>query len=245
MLVSIVTVSYNSEKTIRKTIESVLNQTYGNIEYLIVDGKSSDNTVCIAKEYEKDFAKKNITYKIISEKDNGIYDAMNKGIRMANGAVVGIINSDDWFEKHAIETVVRTYEEEPFDYFYADINLIKQDGTIIRKRSREDKIVSSRHWNHPTSFVTKETYNDLGMFACKEIYDDFDFYLRARKAGKKMVIKNEILANFCVGGVSNQKSIKKCIKRIGIKYRCYKNNHYSPLYMIECVLMEVAKMILS
>lgn len=245
MLVSIVTVAFNSGKTIRKTIESVLNQTCTDIEYLIVDGKSSDNTVEIAKEYEEKFAEKNISYRIISEKDKGIYDAMNKGIRMATGDIVGLINSDDWFEPNAVETVVKTYEEEPFDYFYADINLIKQDGTIIRKRSRTDKVVSSRHWNHPTSFVTKATYEKLGVFNCKEIYDDFDFYLRARKANIKMVIRNVVLANFCVGGVSNQKSLKKSLKRIGIRYRCYKNNGYSPLYMIECIAMEFAKMILS
>ena len=245
MLVSIVTVAFNSGKTVRKTIESVLNQTCTDIEYLIVDGKSSDNTVEIAKEYEEKFAEKNISYRIISEKDKGIYDAMNKGIRMATGDIVGLINSDDWFEPNAVETVVKTYEEEPFDYFYADINLIKQDGTIIRKRSRTDKVVSSRHWNHPTSFVTKATYEKLGVFNCKEIYDDFDFYLRARKANIKMVIRNVVLANFCVGGVSNQKSLKKSLKRIGIRYRCYKNNGYSPLYMIECIAMEFAKMILS
>lgn len=245
MLVSIVTVCYNSEKTIRETIESVLNQTYTNIEYLIIDGKSSDNTLGIVNEYKEAFEQKNIQYRIVSEKDNGIYDAMNKGIHLASGEIIGILNSDDWFEKNAVETVVNTYRETPFDYFYADIRLIKKDGSIIIKRSRKDKIVSSRHWNHPTSFVTKETYGELGVFNCKEIYDDFEFYLRVRKAGKKMVIKNEVLANFRVGGVSNEKSLKKCIKRCGIKYRCYKSNGYSPLYWIECVAMEFAKLILS
>lgn len=245
MLVSIVTVCFNSEKTIRKTIESVLSQTYFNIEYLIVDGKSSDNTVDVAKEYEGVFAEKGIAYRIVSEKDNGIYDAMNKGIRMAQGSLIGIINSDDWYEPHAVETAVNAFQEEPYDYFFADINLIKKDGTIIVKHSRHDRIVSSRHWNHPTSFVPKKTYEDLGLYQCKEIYDDLDFYLRVRKAQKKIVIKNEILANFCVGGVSNEKSIKKCLQRCGIKYRCYKNNGYSPLYWIECVAMEFAKMILS
>lgn len=245
MLVSIVTVCFNSEKTIRKTIESVLGQTYSNIEYLIVDGKSTDATVDVAKEYEGAFAEKGIAYRIVSEKDNGIYDAMNKGIQMAEGALIGIINSDDWYEPHAVETAVNAFQEEPYDYFFADINLIKKDGTIIVKHSRHDKIVSSRHWNHPTSFVPKKTYEELGLYQCKEIYDDLDFYLRVRKAQKKIVIKNEILANFCVGGVSNEKSLKKCLKRCGIKYRCYKNNDYSPLYWIECIAMEFAKMILS
>lgn len=245
MLVSIVTVCFNSEKTIRKTIESVLNQTYSNIEYLIIDGKSSDGTVDVAKEYENAFAEKGIAYRIVSEKDNGIYDAMNKGIKMAEGAIVGIINSDDWYEPHAVETAVNAFHEEPYDYFFADINLIKKDGTVIVKHSRHDKIISSRHWNHPTSFVPKKTYEELGLYQCKAIYDDLDFYLRVRRAQKKIVIKNEILANFRVGGVSNEKSIKKCLKRCRIKYDCYKNNGYSPLYWIECIAMEVAKMILS
>lgn len=245
MLVSLVTVSYNSERTIRETIESVLRQTYNNIEYLIIDGKSKDKTIEIAKEYESSFDEKGITYRIISEKDNGIYDAMNKGIRMSNGEVIGIINSDDWLEPHAIETVVKTYKEEPFDYFYADIRLIKKNGVEIIKRSKMDKMITSRHWNHPTSFVTKKTYEELGVFQCKEIYDDFEFYLRVRKSGRKIVIRNEVLANFRVGGVSNEKSLKKCIKRCGIRYRCYRSNGYSPLYIIECVAMEFAKLILS
>ena len=106
MLVSIITVAYNSEKCIRKAIESVLNQTYPHIEYTIVDGLSKDNTVAVAKEYEEKFQEKGYTYRIVSEKDNGIYDAMNKGIRMATGELIGMINSDDWYEPIAVETAV-------------------------------------------------------------------------------------------------------------------------------------------
>ncbi len=99
LLVSIITVSYNSEKSIRRTIESVLNQTYSKIEYHIVDGLSTDNTIEIAREYDEKFAEKGIKYIISSERDNGIYDAMNKGILRSAGKIVGIINSDDWYEK--------------------------------------------------------------------------------------------------------------------------------------------------
>lgn len=245
MLVSIVTVCYNSENTVRATIESVLAQTYDKIEYLIIDGASSDSTVAIAEEYKEKFAEKGYEYKIVSEKDNGIYDAMNKGINMAQGEIVGIINSDDWYEPIAIETAVNTYNEEKYDMFYADINLIKANGQVMVKKSKHDRLPTSRHWNHPTSFVTKETYNELGAFRCEGIHDDFDLFLRIRKAGKKIVIRNIVLANFRTGGTSNDKTLKKCIRRCKDRYRCYRNNKYSRLYFLECAAIEAAKFILS
>ncbi len=245
MLVSIVTVCFNSEKTVRKTIESVLGQTYPDIEYLIVDGASQDNTVAIAREYEEQFRQKGYLYRIVSEKDNGIYDAMNKGIRLASGELIGIINSDDWYEPAMVQTAVEYYQAEGFDMFYADLNLVKEDGTVIVKRARMDKFPSTRHWNHPTTFITKKTYEEVGLYCCENIYDDYDLVLRIRRAGKKIVICNQVLANFRTGGVSNQKSLKKCMERCRIRYRNYRKNGYSRLSIIECVAMEVAKLILS
>ena len=102
--VSIITVCFNSEKTIRRTIESVLYQTYPNIEYIIVDGKSTDGTVDIVKEYLPAFQKR---LRYVSERDKGIYDAMNKGIRLSAGDVIGIINSDDFYEPDAVENIVK------------------------------------------------------------------------------------------------------------------------------------------
>ena len=121
MLVSIVTVCYNSEKTIRKTIESVLAQTYGQVEYIIVDGASTDNTVAVAREYEEQFRQKGYTYRIVSEKDRGIYDAMNKGLALASGELIGIINSDDWYEPDAVKTAA----EKVFSASVpADLNIV-------------------------------------------------------------------------------------------------------------------------
>ena len=99
-LISVVTVCFNSERTISRTIESVLNQSYPIYEYLIVDGRSSDKTMDIVKEFEPLF---NGKMKVISEADNGIYDAMNKGILMAKGKLIGILNSDDWYEPDTLE----------------------------------------------------------------------------------------------------------------------------------------------
>ncbi len=245
MLVSIITVCYNSEKTIRKAIESVLGQTYANIEYIIVDGLSNDNTVAIAKEYESAFLEKGYSYRIVSEKDNGIYDAMNKGIGMASGELIGMINSDDWYEPIAVETAANTYAENRYDLFYADLNLIRENGSIIVKRSKLDKYPSSRNWNHPTTFIPKRIYEEMGTYRCQTMYDDYDLILRIRGAGKKVVIKNVILANFRTGGVSNQKSLKKCLQRCKYRYRNYRNNGYSRWYIVESVAMEFAKLILS
>ena len=245
MLVSIITVCYNSAQTVRKTMESVLNQTYPNIEYIIVDGLSTDDTVEIARSYTEAFRQKGYSFRIISEKDNGIYDAMNKGIRMASGELIGMINSDDWYEPIAVETAVDAYRENPYDLFYADINLVRSDGSIIVKRYRIDRFPSSRHWNHPTTFITKKAYNEVGLYRCETVYDDFDLVLRMRRAGKKVSIKNVVLANFRTGGVSNAKSIKKCIARIKARYQYYRNNDYSRLYIIECIAMEIAKFVLS
>ena len=243
--ISIITVSHNSEKTIRKTIESVLGQTYTNFEYRIVDGLSDDRTVEIAHEYEKEFQRRGIPYVVTSERDNGIYDAMNKGIADARGEVIGIINSDDWYESRALEIVAKTYSKKKFDYFYANINLVKANGNVVVKKSKPDRIATSRHWNHPTCFVTKKLYDELGLFKCEGLHDDFEFFLRVRNAGKKICIRNVVIANFRVGGASNQKSIPKAKKRVLDRYRCYRENGYSRLYMLECIGMELAKWLMT
>ena len=245
MLVSIVTVCYNSEKTIRGAIESVLAQTYPNVEYIVVDGLSKDNTLEIARSYEEKFRQKGYTYRIISEKDKGIYDAMNKGIRAASGEIVGMINSDDWYEPIAVETAVEAYLQEGYDYFYGDINLLKEDGTVITKHSKLDKFPTTRHWNHPTTFITKQTYEQMGLYRCRSVYDDWDLILRLKSAGRKAVVRNVVLANFRTGGVSSEKTFKKAMARCRFRYEAYRSNGYSPLYILECIAMEFAKLILS
>lgn len=240
-LITIITVCYNSKDTLDKTIESVLNQSYSDIEYIIVDGLSTDGSVDLAKRYEASFQEKGYQYRIISEEDNGMYDAMNKGIKLANGELIGIINSDDWYENQTVEYVANTYLKTNFDYFYADVRLVKQNGTSIIKKSRKDRFPSSRHWNHPTSFIPKRVYNEIGLFKNRGIHDDFDLFLRTRRSQKKIEIHNVVLANFRMGGVSNAKSIKKSVERCKDRYQCYRDNGYSIFSVFECIIMEVAK----
>lgn len=242
--VSIITVTYNSEATFDKTIQSVLNQSVAPIEYIVIDGASTDRTLEIVKGYEGEFADKGINLKIVSEKDEGIYDAMNKGIRLAGGDIVGIINSDDWYEDIAIETVVKSYEEEKFDLFYADLRMVRPQGDSFIKHSRDRRYATSRDWNHPTTFITKEMYEKYS-YRTDTIHDDYDLILRLKKAGAKVKVVNEVLANFRMNGVSHEKSLVKAVKRMQIKYKIYRRNGYSPLYFFECLLVEMGKLIIG
>lgn len=239
-MVSVVTVCYNSEATIRDTIESVLRQTYTNIEYLIIDGASKDATVSIAEEYRAAFEEKGMKYIIVSEPDKGIYDAMNKGTQKAAGELVGILNSDDWYEDNTIERVVATYKETGFDMFYADIRLIMPDGAEVIKHSRYRKYVTSRDWNHPTTFVKRSIY-DRFQFQCKVVYDDWDFILKVRNAGYKIVVLNEVLANFRMGGASNEGGLGRALKKVKERYGIYRQNGMSRFYFFECFAHEMAK----
>lgn len=239
--VTIVTVCYNSAETIRKTIESVLKQSYPHIEYLIIDGKSTDLTVVIAKEYKEKFKAQGYKYSIKSEPDKNIYDAMNKGIKFSTGELIGFINAGDWYEQDAVATAVMEYTNKYYDYFYADINIVRPNGKNILKHSKIDVFPTSRHWNHPTSFARCELYDELGHFNCEGIHEDFDFFLRVRKAGKKISIENVVLANFVTGGISNKKSLKMCRQRVLDRYKCYRRNGYSPFYFFECVCIEIIK----
>ena len=243
--VSIITVAYNSEKTIAHTIESILAQTYTKIEYWIIDGKSSDGTVAVAEKYRVAMQEKGIDYHIVREPHHGIYDAMNKGIRLATGDIIGILNSDDWYEPVAVERAVETFCETGCELMYADIRMYKMDGSTFIKKARLRNFQTSRDWNHPTTFVKTELYQtypfrDLG------IHDDYGFFLQMKSQKRKIVVVNEVLADFHMGGASNHKDLKASIERIRDRYRyCYRINGYSRWYMVECIVIEMAKFILG
>ena len=245
MTVSIITVAYNSEKTIGHTIESVLAQTYTDIEYRIIDGKSKDGTVAVAESYREALEARGIAFHVVSEKDGGIYDAMNKGIRLAGGDIIGILNSDDWYEPDTVQTVVETFEKEQCELMYANIRMHKADGSTFIKKARMRRFQTSRDWNHPTTFVKAALYKEF-PFRNMGIHDDYGFFLQMKKQNRKIVIVDKVLANFRMGGASNHKDFKAAKKRIMDRYKyCYRINGYSRWYMIECLAIEAAKMILG
>lgn len=245
MTVSIITVSYNSEKSIGHTIESVLAQDYRDIEYWIIDGASKDRTVEVAESYRTALEAKGIALHVISEPDGGIYDAMNKGISLATGDIIGILNSDDWYEPHTIRTVVDTFEREQCELMYAHIRMHKTDGSCFIKKARMRGYQTSRDWNHPTTFVLAQVYKE-NPFRDLGIHDDYGFFLQMKRQKRRIVIVDQVLANFRMGGASNHKDFKAARKRIVDRYKyCYRINGYSRWYMLECVAIEVAKMILG
>jgi glycosyltransferase involved in cell wall biosynthesis len=241
MKFSIITISFNSEKTIARTISSVLKQEEAVYEYIIVDGMSSDLTCAIAESYRNEFDEKNIHYHIISEKDEGIYDAMNKGISLATGDVVGMINSDDWYESHAIKVMNEVFEVNQISMAYADIRIITKNRTII-KHSKYDRFPTSRHWNHPTTFIKRDVYNQF-HYKNETIFDDWDLILRIRREGLPYMIVPEVLANFSFGGTSNSRSIKNTIYRIKLKTKIFRQNGYSIFHFFDSAFIEIAKYI--
>lgn len=243
-LVSITTVTFNSEKTLAKTIESVLNQTYNKIEYIIVDGLSEDKTLQIAERYRKGLEQKGILYRIISERDNGMYDAINKGIMLAHGDIIGNINSDDWYEPDAIEKTVDFFLNTDCDFMYADLRMVKRNGKSYIKRSRKSKIMTSRNWNHPTQFAKKSVF-EQEKYKCENLHDDFDLLLRVNAKKYKIEIMNEVTANFRMDGMSHERNLQKAVERGKARYQIYRNNGYSRLYWLECFLIETAKYILG
>ncbi|MCM1173555.1 MAG: glycosyltransferase [Blautia sp.] len=246
MRITIITVCFNSEKTIERTIQSVLAQTCQNVEYLLIDGMSTDGTLEIIQKYETAFRDKGYAYKWISEKDRGIYDAMNKGLKYAAGDFIGILNSDDWYEEGALESIEQAVEnsrkkgKEPADIYMGSIR-IHNGGQLIIKRGRDRKYKTTRNFNHPAMFVKRECYKAVGGYGIHNIHDDYGWYLRAVKMDMTVEIIDKVLTNYPTGGAGSPKSIGKTIKRIGAKYRVYRENGYSRLYFLECAGQELMK----
>ena len=206
MKISIITITYNSASTIEETLLSVINQTYSTIEYIIVDGKSTDDTLKIIEKYKNKIAK------VVSEKDNGLYDALNKGIEMATGEVIGILHSDDFYiDKYVIQKYADTFLKKGTDAVYSDLYYVDKTNTdkIIRKWKSGDYSENSfiNGWMppHPTFFVKKELYRKLGAFNTDfKSAADYELMLRFIQKNK---ISISYLPEYCVkmriGGKSN------------------------------------------
>jgi glycosyltransferase involved in cell wall biosynthesis len=183
MKISIITASYNSEKYIKTAIESVLAQTYSDIEYIIVDGNSTDATVDIVKEYEPKFCGR---LRWVSEADKGLYDAMNKGVRMATGEIVGILNSDDFYNHtDCLERVGQAFEKENIDSCFADVCFVRAenlDKTIRYYSSAKFNPAKFRFGfmpAHPSFFVRKKYFDEIGYYqADYEIAADYELLIR-------------------------------------------------------------------
>ncbi|MEM2555008.1 MAG: glycosyltransferase family 2 protein [Nitrososphaerota archaeon] len=237
MKVSIVTPSLNSEKTIEETIKSVLSQTYKDIEYIIIDGGSRDRTLEIVDKYKDKISK------IVSEKDKGIYDGMNKGIKLATGEIVGILNSDDlYFDEFVIENVMKIFRENKIDCLWGDLVYFKDDPNKFIRVWRGGNYkpgIFKTGWvpPHPTFFVKKEIYEKYGYFRLDfPVAADYELMLRFLE---KYRIKGYYLPKFLVkmraGGNANK--LKNIIKGNLECIRAWKVNglkmpFYTPFFRI-------------
>lgn len=207
MKFSIITVCYNSEKTIKRTLESLLNQTYKDFEVIIVDGLSSDRTLEIVREYSLKI--NNIT--IISEKDNGIYDAMNKGVKISKGELIAFLNSDDFYENDALEKIAEFYTSD-IDIIYGDTYHIDNYNNIyyekiIDKVDIKD-ILNGKMIPHTSTFVRKDICLEKWFDEKYKIAADYKFILTMYLKGKKFKYIDYRINNMALGGVSTTQSYK-------------------------------------
>lgn len=207
MKISIITVCLNSEQTIEQTIQSVIGQMDCNCEYIIVDGGSADKTKEILERYKHEIST------IISEPDNGLYDAMNKGIALATGEIIGIINSDDWYEPGTFETVRRCFQESDAEVIYGNMNQVDAEGNIrIQIPGNIERLRYEMVTPHPTVFVKRSLYEKYGAFHEKyTIAADYDLMLRLYTKGIRFFYCDKVLANFRLGGCAMQHA-ERCVE---------------------------------
>lgn len=248
MTISIITATFNSGATLRDTFESVLSQTFKDIEYIVIDGKSEDNTLDIIREYEQKFHGK---MRWISEQDNGIYDAMNKGIAMSTGDVIGILNSDDFYADSNVLQVISSGFDS-VDAVYGDLDFVNVYSTdkIVRKwkgsQYKSGAFFNGWHPAHPTFYVRKKCYNELGGF--DTVFDvSADFELMLRFIEKAQIPNKYIPYTFVkmrIGGESTG-SIGKIILGNKNVLKAFKKNgfHITPFYTVKRLLPKVINVI--
>jgi glycosyltransferase involved in cell wall biosynthesis len=234
--ISIITVCYNSAATIEATIQSVLEQTHADIEYIIIDGGSSDQTMDIVRAYQDRISI------VVSEKDKGMYDAMNKGIRMATGDVIGTLNSDDFFAApDAVAAIADAFQQQPAcQAVFGDVAFVspKDPSRIIRH-------YSSRYFNiqrfrygymppHPTFYVRRSCYENLGLYQTDyRIAADYELIMRflyTHKVAYSYIPR--VLVLMQAGGVSNRNLYSRYLLNKEIVRACRENNVRTHIFLL-------------
>lgn len=205
-ILSIITVCFNAAKTIRKTIESVVVEKKTGIEYIIVDGQSTDETLNVIHSF------KDSIDNLVSEPDDGIYYAMNKGVSLARGEYISFINADDYYMSGALSVVMEILEQGEWDIVYGKTKTITNEGTssVANNRGFNNKIWTGMPCGHPSVFARRRLFDDVGLFNCDyRIAADYEWLLRVYRAGASTFELNNIIAVFSEGGISSN-DIYKC-----------------------------------
>ena len=230
MKISLITATFNSAETLRDTMQSVLNQTFKDIDYIIVDGNSKDGTLDIVKEFEPLFEGR---LRWVSEPDKGIYDAMNKGVKMAQGDVVGILNSDDFFaSNHVLQTVADAFAGNPaLDGVYADVRYVNWQDTskTVRifsgKDFKREKLCWGKMPPHPSFYVKRSCYNRFGLYSLDyPICSDYDMFVKMIWVGNiNTLYINDVFVNMRSGGTSSN-GVKVHRKIMRERMRCVREH---------------------
>jgi glycosyltransferase involved in cell wall biosynthesis len=231
MKISLITATYNSAETLRDTMQSVLNQTFKDIDYIIVDGGSKDATIGIVKEFEPKFEGR---LRWVSERDKGIYDAMNKGVRMAQGEIVGILNSDDFFaSEKVLETVNNAFTKNPtIEGVYADVRYVDWNNTskTVRMFSGKDFKREKLCWGkmppHPSFYVRRECYDRCGLYSLDyPICADYDMFVKMIwEENISTMYIDDVFVNMRSGGTSSS-GIKVHRKIMKERMRCVREHN--------------------
>jgi glycosyltransferase involved in cell wall biosynthesis len=231
-LVSIITVTLNAEETLDRTIQSVINQTYKNLEYIIIDGGSKDRTADIIAEYNH-----RINY-WISEPDHGISDAFNKGISCAHGEIVGILNASDWYELDTVSEVARVFEQRPdVDVVCGWLQYWRDGRREYVFTSNPNQMMKEMTVNHPTVFVRRSVYEKFGTFRIDFRYAmDYELLLRLVLAGVEVVSLDRILAHMQYEGLTSDNWRKAFaeVKRAKVEH-LHKPLAAEGFYWFQCV----------
>ena len=222
--ISLITVAYNAQNTIDRCLESVTRQKFNNIQYIIIDGGSTDNTIQIISKYR---------HKIdcfVSEPDSGIYDAMNKGIALATGDIIGTLNADDYFaDDNVLNDVAIAFAAQKTNILYGDLDYIDLSGKIVRKWRSGKYRSGIFNWGwmppHPTFYCRKKLFEELGLYSLDYgSAADYELMLRFIHANKTNVFYlNKVLVKMILGGISN-KSFKNRVKALQFDLKAMRNN---------------------
>lgn len=235
-LISIITVVYNGEKYLEETIQSVINQTYDNVEYIIIDGGSTDGTVDIIKKYED-----KIDY-WVSERDNGIYDAMNKGIDAASGVWLNFMNAGDWFfKKDVLENIFAKTNYQNVDILYGDHEVRYPNRKRIAKAGNMQDIWKGSRFSHQSVFISSKLHKANKFNLSNRIGADFEFFYKAYKNNKNFKYIDVIISSISSGGVSDIKRVDSIVGWWNIVEKNTKTN----LYYICIILKEMVKRLIK
>lgn len=220
-LISVVTVCFNAEKDIERTIDSLLSQSFENVECVFVDGKSADSTVSIIENRLKN----NQNYILVSEKDSGIFNAMNKGVKLASGEWIIFINAGDTFFDNDVLLNVSKELDASFDYCFGDANYIEVNSSYIVRANEVGTITDSMPFCHQCIFNKKAALEEIPYDESYRVSADYDMYLRAYLAGKQFKKIDLIISNYEIGGFSkvNQKKLLKEKAEVRYKNGCISN----------------------